>query len=382
MHSLVWEIPGFVRLLSIILALLLLPAARARAHPEGFSGMAIDLEPGQVRIRVTLYTRDLNNWFPARQFAEYVPGVCRALEAQGPEMLAVQLNGTAVPPSRVKALQKDVGILLVEWIYPEPSGPLQSLSVENRTFDKLSAGLIQPVSVEDRRALPTGSTAPGRRLGDATLNLDSAVYVLDPVPPPLAVGVTAPPPPARSGRGFFLAGLRHILTGYDHLLFVAALLLACRTLREAATIITFFTVAHSITLTLAAMDLIRLSGRIVEPAIAATIVFVAVENLVHRPNLRARCAITFFFGLIHGLGFASDLREMFQETSFAQIIWPLLKFSAGVETGHLTLVALVLPVLLYLRNHRPVFDRRLVPACSIAISLVGAYWLFARLAQL
>ena len=378
---LVRETPGFVRLIAITYALLLLAAAPAAAHPEGFSGMAIDLEPGQVRIRVTLYTRDLNNWFPSRQFADYVPGVCRALEAQGPEMLTFQLNGTTVQPSRVKAIQKDIGILSVEWIYPAPPGELQSLSVENRTFDKLSAGLIQPVSVEDRRTLPPGSTAPARRLADATLNLDSAVYVLDPVPPPLAAGATAPPPPVRSGKGFFLAGLRHILTGYDHLLFVAALLLACRTLREAATIITFFTVAHSITLTLAAMDVIRLSGRIVEPAIAGTILFVAVENLMHRPHLRVRCAITFFFGLIHGLGFASDLREMFQESSFAQIIWPLLKFSAGVESGHLTLVALVLPVLLYLRKHRPIFDRQFVPACSVAISLIGGYWLFLRLAQ-
>jgi hydrogenase/urease accessory protein HupE len=367
------------RFLWPILAGLLLMVSPAAGHPEGFSGLAIDLEPGQVRMRVTLYTRDLDNWFPPRMFSDYVPDVCRALEAQGPQMMRVELNGIAAAPIRVTASQKAVGILLVEWIYPTPPGQLKSLSVENRTFDKLSSGLIQPVSVEDRRALPIGSTAPARRLDDATLNLDSPLYVLEPVPPPLAPGQTAPPPKTRKGAGFFLAGVRHILSGYDHLLFVAALLLACRTLREAVTIITFFTLAHSITLTLAAMDLIRLSSRIVEPAIAATILFVAVENLVHRPNLRVRCAITFFFGLIHGLGFASDLREMFQDTSFAQIIWPLLKFSAGVETGHLTLVTMALPVLLYLRNHRPVFDRKLVPACSIAISLVGGYWLAVRL---
>lgn len=367
-----------LQILGWIIPLLLLMASPVRGHPEGFSGLAIDLEPGHVRVRITLYTRDLNNWFPAGMYPNYVPDVCRALERQGPEILAVQLNGIPVAPNRVKAFPKAVGILEVEWLYPAPPGKLKSLSVENRTFDKLSAGLIQPVSVEDRRSLPPGSTAQAPRVGDATLDLDSPLYVLDPVPPPLAVGQAMPPQKRQSGRGFFLAGVRHILTGYDHLLFVAALLLACRTLREAVTIITFFTVAHSITLTLAAMDLIRLSGRIVEPAIAATILFVAVENLVHRPRLQVRCAITFFFGLIHGLGFASDLREMFQETSFAQIILPLLKFSAGVETGHLTLVALALPLLLYFRRFSA-FDRRVVPACSIAISLVGAYWLVTRI---
>jgi hydrogenase/urease accessory protein HupE len=368
LRSLRWGIP-----------LLLLIASPARGHPEGFSGLAIDTEPAQVRVRITLYTRDLTNWFPAEMYPNYVPDVCRTLERQGPDILAVQLNGIQVAPSRVKAFPRAVGILQVEWLYPAPPGELKSLSVENKTFDKLSAGLIQPVSVEDRRSLPAGSTAPARRLGDATLDLDSPLYMLDPVPPPLPVGQPMPPQKRQSGRGFFLAGVRHILTGYDHLLFVAALLLACRTLREAVTIITFFTVAHSITLTLAAMDVIRLSSRIVEPAIAATIFFVAVENLVHQPRLQVRCAITFFFGLIHGLGFASDLREMFQETSFAQIILPLLKFSAGVETSHLMLVALALPLLLYLRRFRA-FDRAFVAGGSVAISLVGAYWLVTRLA--
>jgi hypothetical protein len=169
--------------------------------------------------------------------------------------------------------------------------------------------------------------------------------------------------------------------GYDHLLFVAALLLACRTFREAATIITFFTVAHSITLTLAALDLVRLSGGIIEPAIAATIVFVAVENLAHRPRLGWRCAITFFFGLIHGLGFASDLREMLPGSTFGQVVAPLLKFSAGVETGHLALVALALPLLLLMKQKAPRVDRYFSPGMSALISVIGAFWLVTRVWQ-
>jgi hypothetical protein len=369
----------FLKLICLSFFAFLLFPSNLLAHPEGFSGLAIDLEPSQVRMRMTLYTRDLDNWFPPRLFANYVSDVCHALEIQGPDILEVHLNGVVTPPSKVTATQKEVGILQVEFLYPAPA-ELKSLSVENKVFSKLSAGLIQPVSLEDRRSLPPGSTGPApRRLGDATLNLDSPLYERDSIPEPLQAGVVdTTPPPQNEGKGFFAAGVKHILTGYDHLLFVAALLLACRTLREAISIITFFTLAHSITLTLAALDIIRLSPRIVEPAIAGTIFFVAVENLVHRPALRFRCAITFGFGLIHGLGFASDLREMFEHVTFRDIIWPLLKFSGGVETGHLTLVALVLPVLLWLKQHKPVFDRRWVPACSVAISLIGAYWLVTR----
>ncbi len=169
--------------------------------------------------------------------------------------------------------------------------------------------------------------------------------------------------------------------GYDHLLFVAALLLACRTLREAATIVTFFTVAHCITLTLAALDLVRLSGGIVEPAIAATIVFVAVENLVYRPRLGWRCAITFFFGLIHGLGFAGFLRDMLPGSTFDQVAGPLLKFSAGVEAGHLTLVVIALPLLLLIKRKAPGFDRYFSVAMSGVIALVGAFWLVTRVRE-
>lgn len=342
--------------------------------------MEIDLYPHHVRMLMKFDTNLLNNWFPPRLFRDYVADVCHALEVQGPNLLKVEMNGVPVPPSKVTATQRKVGELQVELLFPVPKD-LKKLSVENRTFSKLPADAMQDVSAEDRRSLPPRSTAAApRRYQMKRLSLDEPVYEID-VEPPLPPDVIAPPPPANEGKGYFIQGVKHILTGYDHLLFVAALLLACRTFREAVTIITFFTVAHSITLTLAATDIIRLGKEIVEPAIAGTIVFVAVENLVHRPKLRFRCAITFGFGLIHGLGFASDLRDMFEHITFRDILWPLLKFSAGVESGHLTLVALALPVLLWLKQNKPVFDRRWVPACSIAISLVGAYWLATRVAE-
>src|SRR5207237_6935263 len=104
---------------------------------------------------------------------------------------------------------------------------------------------------------------------------------------------------------------------------------------EAAAVITFFTVAHSITLTLAALDIVRLPGRIVEPAIAASIVYVGLENIFGHHKFIWRAAVTFGFGLVHGLWFASALREVGVGASSVGIAMPLLKFSIGLETGQL-----------------------------------------------
>ena len=102
---------------------------------------------------------------------------------------------------------------------------------------------------------------------------------------------------------FFLFGVEHIMTGYDHLLFLAALLLACTTFYEAATIITCFTIAHSITLAMAALDVVRLSGAIVEPLIALSIVYIAIENLSGKPVALAESNGHLFFWVDSWVGF-------------------------------------------------------------------------------
>src|SRR5207247_1234678 len=107
---------------------------------------------------------------------------------------------------------------------------------------------------------------------------------------------------------------------------LAALLLVCKNFREAAGVITFFTIAHSITLSLAALDIVRLPGRIVEPAIAASIMYVGFENIFGKHAFIWRALVTFSFGLVHGLGFASALREIGLGSSGIGIIMPLFKF--------------------------------------------------------
>ena len=189
---------------------------------------------------------------------------------------------------------------------------------------------------------------------------------------------TAPPPQGVRFLEFFSLGVRHILTGYDHLLFLFGLLIVCRTPRSALLLITCFTLAHSLTLALSTFGLVDLPSRFVEASIAASILYVGLENLLRRDAvLRGRWLLTFAFGLIHGLGFASVLHEMGIAKTGLSAVVPLVAFNLGVEAGQLTIAALVLPIIWQLRK-RPGFLRVGVPACSVLVGAAGAYWLFER----
>jgi hydrogenase/urease accessory protein HupE len=175
---------------------------------------------------------------------------------------------------------------------------------------------------------------------------------------------------------FLLLGVEHILTGYDHLAFLLALLLAGGSLRHNAKTITSFTVAHSLTLALAATGVLNIPPAIVEPVIAASIVFVGLENLFRR-RIAERWVVTFVFGLIHGLGFASALRELGIGGFGVGVVIPLFSFNLGVELAQITIAALVLPLIWRLEK-RPTFTLRHVPALSLLITFAGVYWLLTR----
>jgi len=179
---------------------------------------------------------------------------------------------------------------------------------------------------------------------------------------------------------FFKLGIEHILTGYDHLLFLFGLLVVCRDVKSILTVISCFTVAHSITLALAALDIVRLPGRVVEPLIAASIAYVGMENLLRGGSPRWRWLITLLFGLVHGLGFADALREFGIGTPGVGVVFPLVGFNLGVEAGQLAVAAIVLPILWQLRRF-PAFVTRGVPVCSVLIALAGSYWMVERIGQ-
>lgn len=195
-----------------------------------------------------------------------------------------------------------------------------------------------------------------------------------------------------SHTGFVISGIKHILEGPDHILFLVALLLMVvitrserggwkiRPLREGVvyttTIVTSFTVAHSITLIAAALGWIELSSRLVESVIAASIIYVAIENVV-RPDPPRRFLVTFAFGLMHGLGFASMLRPLLPPED---VVAPLLLFNVGVEMGQLALVCLALPLLYGLARAISAvrYHRYVLTGGAAALGLIGAIWLVDR----
>jgi len=177
------------------------------------------------------------------------------------------------------------------------------------------------------------------------------------------------------GAGFLRLGVEHILTGYDHLLFLVALLLRGGRLVSLLKIITAFTVAHSVTLALAALGVVTIPDRVVEPVIAASIVWVALENILLRNAPSQRWLVSFLFGLVHGFGFASAIEPL--GLPRGRLALALLGFNLGVEAGQALVVALLLPLLLWLRGSA--WEPRTVQAASLAVAAVGCVWLIERL---
>lgn len=176
---------------------------------------------------------------------------------------------------------------------------------------------------------------------------------------------------------FLLMGVKHIWTGYDHLLFLFGLLIVTRDFKSSVKIITCFTLAHSITLAVATLSPMRIPSRIIEPLIAVSIVYVGLENLWRGDDPKGRWLLTFAFGLIHGFGFASVLRELGVGAYGVGIAVPLISFNLGVELGQITIAALVLPLIWKWRT-RPMFIARWIPAASAAVALLGSFWLVQR----
>jgi hydrogenase/urease accessory protein HupE len=178
---------------------------------------------------------------------------------------------------------------------------------------------------------------------------------------------------------FFKLGVEHILLGFDHLVFLAALLIGARQPKATFWIVTSFTLAHSVTLALAALNLVVISSRIIEPLIAASIIAVGIENLV-RPNAATdRYWLAGGFGLLHGFGFAGALREAGLGQGGGAMAVSLFSFNAGVEVGQLAVVAVFLPMLFALRRLK-VFERHGTPAMSGVVIILGGFWMIQRLA--
>jgi hydrogenase/urease accessory protein HupE len=175
---------------------------------------------------------------------------------------------------------------------------------------------------------------------------------------------------------FVPEGIHHILIGPDHLLFLIGLLLLGGSLRRLLLVVTAFTVAHSITLSLAALDIFTPPARIIEPAIALSIVYVGFDNLLVREGRDVRAWIAFSFGFIHGFGFANVLKEM--DLPRSALGWSLFSFNLGVEIGQMAVVLVVATALSALRAHSEQAGRKVAFAGSILVILAGAFWFVQR----
>lgn len=177
-------------------------------------------------------------------------------------------------------------------------------------------------------------------------------------------------------RTFIPSGIRHILIGPDHILFLVGLLLLGGTWTALLKIVTAFTIGHSITLSLAALDVVTPPPTLIEPAIALSIVFVGADNLVrgNGRDLRAWAAAT--FGLVHGFGFANVLREFGLPKE--ALGWSLFSFNVGVEIGQLGIVLLVASVLAAVRRRSDAMGYRVAFAGSIVVIAAGTYWFVQR----
>ncbi|AGL21537.1 HupE/UreJ family protein [Actinoplanes sp. N902-109] len=184
---------------------------------------------------------------------------------------------------------------------------------------------------------------------------------------------------------FFRLGAEHLLTGIDHILFLIALIVGSRRLKDIVLAATSFTLAHSVTFMLAALGLVAVPAGVVEPIIALSIAIVAAWSLwrLRRggdsfdPSGWGRLAVVFCFGLVHGLGFAGALGidEAFSWT----LLWSLLVFNVGIEVVQLSLIALTFPLLIVLRRRSPRAGRWVTAAISAGVTVMGLIWFVQRL---
>jgi len=340
----------------VVLALVLVLGARpAWAHTTttGLATLAVD--GAALTWRLTLVASELPP-AAAGLLAAAGNGERDAVQRADHELrarLSLRADGAPCRPgrSRFQASGLGDGRVTFELELRCPAPPSR-LAVRDDAFDLLGEHHRTLVRVE-----------AGGRGQDAALLPDAREAVF-------ALGGRAP---VFSGS-FVRLGVEHILTGWDHLAFLAALLLGGGGALALLTVVTAFTVAHSATLALAVLGLLHVPDRVVESVIALSIAWVAVENV--RGGARSRrWLVSFGFGLVHGLGFAGALQEL--GLPAGRLAWGLVGFNVGVELGQAAALAVLFPLLVWIR--RLGWERPVVRAGSAVLAGVGVVWFVGRL---
>lgn len=335
--------------------------ASASAHPFSVSYSHWKVESSAVRATIRLPADDIDLLL---QLDANLDGQLSDAELeQAREPLARYLSEHVRVMSEDRALepvlqavgnwtdQEGFPYLEVQLSYPSPSGSLQSVTVMASLLTDLYPAhrTLAEIQVGERRT--EFVFQHGNRV--AVTGLASSRWT--------------------NAISFVRLGFEHILTGYDHILFLLGLLLVARRLRQLAAIVTSFTVAHSLTLSLATLGILEPAMWTIEAAIALSIAYVGVENLLSK-DTRHRWKIAFVFGLVHGFGFAGILREM--ELPRSSLAGSLLMFNIGVEIGQLLIVTMMFPILRLVQ--RTTYGPMVTRYGSLAVIVMGLYWFCQR----
>lgn len=342
------------------------PERPAGAHQVGLSRGVYTVEGATVRAELTFARGELRALAPeldadgdgALTDAELSAGaaVLQARVVAGVE-LAAEGEGCAGALVRAGLTEEDGAIVVASYACPRPP---RALMLEFALLEGLASGhrhLAQVVRPGADPEEPLAEPVLQRRAPVATVTLD---------------GAEEPTPPLGA---YFSLGVEHILIGTDHLVFLLGLVVVGGRLRSLVGVITAFTIGHSLSLALATLGVWSPGAALVEPAIALSIAYVGVENL-WIADARGRWRITLPFGFIHGFGFAGVLAEI--GVPPGEAVAALLLFNFGVEAGQLAVVALVLPIVLWLGRQAPY--RRIHGARWISAALIaaGVYWFVER----
>jgi hydrogenase/urease accessory protein HupE len=346
-------------LLFIALGMVLTLGARVmRAHDPGLSALDVSVNGATIATSIAISAADVTqiahaaSTEPSRAIRDVVRGAVR-----------LSIDGALVPVAHEEVTLSDDGARVL-MSYASSASSLQSRRLE------VTSDLPARIARGHRQLLVV--TAAGRTVAERVLDATSSAVLID--------LVAAPPSMPQQAWSFFSLGIHHILSGYDHLVFLAGVILGASSLRALVLALTAFTAAHSISLMLVVFAGVDAPPAVVEPLIAASIAWIGIENLLHE-RLRARWWLVFGFGLIHGFGFAGALTELGLGARVRDVAVALLSFNGGVEAGQLLVAAALLPLVALMRS-RPVWQARLVPLCSVVIVIAGGYWLIGRLLTL
>lgn len=361
------------------MALVSLATARADAHAIGLSTGEYTAKSGNLTVKLAFARGEVASVLPnldenrdGHVTAFEVDTAKKDLETKVLGRLRVTQGGAACAPVLLGAALTEQDGLTIDGRF-DCAAKDEPIDVDVQLLDDLSHG-------HRHVARAIGATTRDEVLykGHSSLSVAPAAGASGEggASAPTPASAPAEPSHASSAWSFFKMGIEHILTGYDHLVFLFGLVLLRARLKELLAVVTAFTIAHSITLAVAVLGVFTPSPRFVEPAIALSIAYVGVENFFVK-DASKRWRITFPFGLIHGFGFAGALQEI--ALPRAQVPTALVTFNLGVEAGQLFAMSLVLPMVMLIRQ-KDWFEPRGVRVLSGAVALAGGVWFVMRVA--